>query len=202
MTELEREKPKSQKGPVFDFDAVFHPENYLYFYEDTLTEERTLKEVDFLVRELALDSPKRILDLACGHGRHANRLAERGHSVVGLDRGRRFLEIAEEDVAEAIPKLSELIKSQNPLTISFELPLYFICKYVREENVITGQGADELFGGYARYLKMKPEAAQEWMKKDVNRLADMGIHREISIARYFSKTLICPYLEDGIVDLA
>ena len=81
----------------FDFKAVFEPNDYLYFYQAGLTEERTQKEVDFLVRELKLNKPMAILDLACGHGRHANRLAALGHNVTGLDITKGFLKIAKSD---------------------------------------------------------------------------------------------------------
>ena len=47
----------------------------MYFYGDMLTDERTEAEVGALVRMLELDTPKKILDLACGYGRHTNRLA-------------------------------------------------------------------------------------------------------------------------------
>jgi len=88
---------KSEK-PIFDFEAVFEPEDYLYFYGDMLTEDRTKKEVEFLVKELELETPMKILDLACGHGRHANRLAELGHNVTGVDITQGFLEIAMNEV--------------------------------------------------------------------------------------------------------
>jgi len=78
------------------FERVFEPDDYLYFYEGTsITEERTEREIDFLIKELELDKPMKILDLACGHGRHANRLAELGHTVVGVDVSKGFLEIAQ-----------------------------------------------------------------------------------------------------------
>ncbi|MBE0431658.1 MAG: class I SAM-dependent methyltransferase [Dehalococcoidia bacterium] len=92
-----RERPDKQR---FDFEAVFEPDDYLYFYGETLTGERTAKEVEFLVRELGLDRPMKVLDLACGYGRHSNRLAQLGHSVVGVDITAGFLEIAQKD-AEA-----------------------------------------------------------------------------------------------------
>ncbi|HID96073.1 MAG TPA: class I SAM-dependent methyltransferase [Candidatus Latescibacteria bacterium] len=85
---------------VFDFDAVFDPDNYLYFYERIIGKERTAREVDFLVKRLGLSSPMKILDLACGHGRHANRLAELGHFIVGVDINRGFLKIAKGDASE------------------------------------------------------------------------------------------------------
>lgn len=58
--------------------------------------EYSEEEVAFLIRELALDKPKKILDLACGHGRHANRLAGYGHEVTGVDGNQNFLDIARE----------------------------------------------------------------------------------------------------------
>ena len=47
--------------------------------------ELTRSEVNFLVRELELEPGARILDLACGHGRHAVELAARGFRVTGVD---------------------------------------------------------------------------------------------------------------------
>jgi SAM-dependent methyltransferase len=81
---------------VFDFDAVFQVDDYMYFYEDSLTDERSDAEVASLVELLELDPPLRILDLACGFGRHANRLAALGHVVTGVDVTAGFLEIARE----------------------------------------------------------------------------------------------------------
>ncbi len=47
--------------------------------------EHTHEEVDFLVEALQLGGGERVLDLACGFGRHALELARRGYSVVGVD---------------------------------------------------------------------------------------------------------------------
>ena len=81
----------------FDFEAVFQVDDYLYFYGDMLNEERTEVEVAALVRLLELDRPMQILDLACGFGRHTNRLAALGHRMTGVDLMPGFLEIARQD---------------------------------------------------------------------------------------------------------
>ena len=86
--------------PEFDFEAVFEPDDYLYFYEHAFTEERIKKEIDFLVKELELDKSMRILDLACGHGRHTNQLAELRYNVVGVDISQGFLEIARKNAKD------------------------------------------------------------------------------------------------------
>jgi SAM-dependent methyltransferase len=83
-----------------DFDAVFRADDYLYFYEDPLGDEHTEQEVGFLVRELSLQKRMSVLDLACGHGRHANRLAARGFAVTGVDRSREFLALAGDDAKQ------------------------------------------------------------------------------------------------------
>lgn len=82
---------------IFDFDAVFEPDDYLYFYEDRISEEQTKKEIDFLIKELELQKSTKILDLACGHGRHTNKLAELGYNITGVDINKGFLEIAKND---------------------------------------------------------------------------------------------------------
>jgi len=106
--------------PVFDFEAVFEPEDYLYFYQDALTEERTKREIDFLVKELELDKPMKILDLACGHGRHANRLAELGHSVTGVDSTLGFLEIAKKEAKEKGVSVGYIMEDMRKISFQEE----------------------------------------------------------------------------------
>lgn len=47
--------------------------------------ENTEAEVDFVVEALGLTGSERILDLACGFGRHCLELSRRGYAVVGVD---------------------------------------------------------------------------------------------------------------------
>jgi SAM-dependent methyltransferase len=84
---------------LFDLDTVFEVDDYMYVYRDDLTDQRSEAEVASLVKLLELDTPMKILDLACGFGRHANRLAALGHSVTGVDFMPGFLEIARQKAA-------------------------------------------------------------------------------------------------------
>jgi SAM-dependent methyltransferase len=83
--------------PLFDIEQVFDVDDYLYFYSEMLTDERTEAEVACLVRLLELAQPLDILDLACGYGRHANRLAALGHRLTGIDIMEGFLNLARQD---------------------------------------------------------------------------------------------------------
>ena len=75
-------------------------EDYLYFYEPLLAEATTDREVDVIWALLSLGSDSSLLDLGCGHGRIANRLAERGAQVTGLDATAMFLDLARADAEE------------------------------------------------------------------------------------------------------
>ena len=91
--------PDTSPQAPFDLSAVFEVDDYMYFYGDDLTDERSEAEVAALVELLELDSPQKILDLACGFGRHANRLAALGHTVTGVDLTPGFLDIARAQAA-------------------------------------------------------------------------------------------------------
>jgi cyclopropane fatty-acyl-phospholipid synthase-like methyltransferase len=54
-------------------------------YMDNSFTSNTVKEVDFLVKELRLKPGATILDVGCGTGRHSIELARRGHAVTGVD---------------------------------------------------------------------------------------------------------------------
>jgi len=61
--------------------------------------EDTARQVGFLVRTLGLRGGEKILDLACGFGRHALALAEMGFSVVGADITKDYIEDARHEAA-------------------------------------------------------------------------------------------------------
>ena len=86
-------------GSEFPREDAFD-EDYLYFYEGFLTPERTAAEVEVVWKLLELEPGLELLDLACGHGRIANALAERGVRVTGLDATPLFLDLARRDAAE------------------------------------------------------------------------------------------------------
>jgi ubiquinone/menaquinone biosynthesis C-methylase UbiE len=84
--------------PQFDTEAVFD-DDYLYFYDRQLAEVAD-DNVALIWQLLELEPGMEVLDLACGHGRIANRLAARGCRVTGLDVTPRFLDLARRDAQE------------------------------------------------------------------------------------------------------
>lgn len=80
--------------PAFEFFA----ETYDAFMG---WEGRLAREVPFLVRCLEEIGARRVLDVACGTGRHAVALAQRGYEVEGVDASPQMLERARCHAAEA-----------------------------------------------------------------------------------------------------
>ena len=56
--------------------------------------EDTENQVNFIIKTLSLTGRERILDLACGFGRHALAFARKGYSVVGVDVTKEYIEDA------------------------------------------------------------------------------------------------------------
>ncbi len=75
--------------------------NYGEAYDKESFTQGTSGEVDFVERELGADRSKRILDIACGTGRHAIELARRGYAVTGVDLSEAQLRRARDKAAAA-----------------------------------------------------------------------------------------------------
>lgn len=56
--------------------------------------EDTENQVDFIIKTLGLTGKERILDLACGYGRHSLSFAQKGYSVVGVDITKDYIDDA------------------------------------------------------------------------------------------------------------
>jgi SAM-dependent methyltransferase len=67
----------------------------------TVPREQTLAEVAFIRRHLPLPDFARVLDVACGSGRHACELAGAGYDVVGVDKAPELIARATASCAAA-----------------------------------------------------------------------------------------------------
>ncbi len=89
MTVLSKKIPQDWYVTAFDGASA-----------DMAWTERTESEVTRALKMLRPAGGERILDLACGSGRHAIELARRGFSVVGADISAELIEIANRAAAE------------------------------------------------------------------------------------------------------
>lgn len=80
--------------------------------------EDTKRQVDFLIQKLELNGGEKILDLACGFGRHSLELAHRGFDVTGVDITPQYVEYAEEQAEKE--KLNARFICSDIRDVSFE----------------------------------------------------------------------------------
>jgi len=73
---------------------IFNKE-YLSNFNKNVPKESTLQEVDFI--EKFLKPKTKILDLACGWGRHAIELGARGYEVTALDLNPFYLNVGKKE---------------------------------------------------------------------------------------------------------
>lgn len=59
--------------------------SYLEEHKEYFSSKQLKKDVDFLIKSLKLKKGDRILDVACGNGRHTIELKKRGYNIDGLD---------------------------------------------------------------------------------------------------------------------
>ncbi len=62
--------------------------------------EETDSQIDFIIKTLDLKGSERILDLACGFGRHSIALARKGFDVVGIDITKDYIDYARQIVKD------------------------------------------------------------------------------------------------------
>lgn len=93
-------------------DPAFVPELDFVMGEDTN------RQVDFLIKQLHLKETKKILDLACGFGRHSLEFARRGYDVTGIDITPAYIDYANEQAKKE--NLNAKFICQDIRTITFD----------------------------------------------------------------------------------
>jgi asparagine synthase (glutamine-hydrolysing) len=117
----------------------------------------------------------------------------------------RIIEL--DDVESTIPCVMEALETADPMAISLGVPLYIACIVAKNRNtdlLLTGQGADELFGGYHRYKEIAQKGASalnEAIATDVARLPMRDILRDNTVAEAAGIKLAAPFLDPEMIKL-
>ncbi len=120
----------------------------------------------------------------------------------------RIIQLTLADIEYLIPQVIRAIESHNPVDVAIAIPLYAIFNSSRKDGnrlVITGQGADELFGGYKRHLNAhgsSQHVLSEMMRQDILNIARNNLERDNLIASSNTVELILPYLDLNVVNFA
>ncbi len=115
-----------------------------------------------------------------------------------------LIEIDETGVEEILPELVKIVGVPDPLKVSVGVPLYFAAQEAEKDGlsvVLSGQGGDELFGGYNRYLSHAAKgdhvSLRAAMQKDVDSAYVDNLDRDKAIFRAFGIDLRFPYMDEA-----
>jgi asparagine synthase (glutamine-hydrolysing) len=131
---------------------------------------------------------------------HDLRQARHAAALLGLSC--TYVTITPDEIEVAIPAVVAAIPKKEPVSTGIALTQYFIARWAGEQGyrrIITGQGADELFGGYSRYLQTATLA--EDLARDIAGLQGQAA-RDQSVAALHGTYLSMPYLDVRVVRAA
>ena len=86
----------------------------------------------------------------------------------------------------------------DPIVLSFEVPLMYILPRMEEEVILTGQGADEVFLGYSKYVGLSEDGLMAQLSDDYDKLFNVTRVHETRMADSYGKTVLCPFLEESV----
>jgi len=134
---------------------------------------------------------------------------EGSHDLVRAEAAARALGLAWEgvtvtmdEVEAAVPRVVAAIPKVTPLDVSIAAGLFFVARWAGEKGyrrVLAGQGADELFGGYARYRTTPDVPAM--LARDFASLRGQVL-RDQAVARLHGTAFSLPYLDHRVVRAA
>ena len=107
--------------------------------------------------------------------------------------------LPEEVVESALPAVAAAVPRVTPLDVSIATGLFFVARWAGKKGyrrIITGQGADELFGGYARYRAATDIPAM--LARDFASLRGQCL-RDQAVARLHGTAFSYPYLDLRVV---
>lgn len=110
--------------------------------------------------------------------------------------------LTEDNVGDMIPEVVRITRTKNPVLVSYKLPEYLVSKVAEEKVLLLGNGADELFGGYSRYTKMRQGELVEAMESELNGLLIEELPMDNRIAKVSGKIFEYPFLSASVVEAA
>lgn len=133
--------------------------------------------------------------------------AQRAAEVAGMKDSLKTHLLSLEEIEAAIPDVIYSTESTDPMKISIGLPLYFVARTAKEDGkrvLLTGQGADELFGGYSRhegFLEQSPEVLDRAIYSDLKNISTINLERDDMVTMANSVELRVPFLDKEVIKI-
>ncbi len=130
-------------------------------------------------------------------GSHDLAAAEKTAEILGLSLTAK--EIGMDDIRAALDEVLTIIPRITSLDVEIAITGYFIAKLAKETKatrILTGQAADELFGGYARYGRssdLRADLAADFTGLILQR------ERDAAVASMFGVWHSLPFMDERVV---
>lgn len=140
-------------------------------------------------------------------GSHDILQAKKAAKAIGMEDSLKTYIVSFEAIEAAVPHVIYATESVNPLTIAIGLPLYLLAKTVNKDGkrvLLTGQGADELFGGYKRhevFLEKGPEKLEMEIYSDLKNLSTINLERDDMVTMANAVELRVPFLDKNVIKI-
>ncbi len=112
----------------------------------------------------------------------------------------RIIALTESDLPSIVARTSGILSSTDPVRIAYTIPVAVVLERCSEPCVLAGNGADELFAGYAKYSRL-PNARVSEMEADLRRSLDETA-RLADFSRSLGKRTFFPFLEDEVISVS
>ncbi|MDR0461660.1 MAG: asparagine synthetase B [Nitrososphaerota archaeon] len=113
----------------------------------------------------------------------------------------------ERDVENTLPHVLDLIEEADPVKAAIGVSVYWTARKAQETGygvLLAGQGADEVFGGYQRYIndyyKEGREKVQQTLFNDVVKIHENNLERDKKICINFDVELLLPFCSFDLIE--
>ena len=127
-----------------------------------------------------------------------------------LDRSLTVVELTPATVERAVPTVARAVGRTDAMTVQIALPLYLVARRMAADGftrIAVGQGADELFGGYAKIAhaptdpRVEADTVRGAARETVATLPDQ-LTRDVLALRAAGVEPVAPLLDDRVIRVA